>query len=112
MLPKSSRLNLRLQFSKVARGRRTETPHFKLFYLHTPEPSPALVGISMSKKQLNKAHDRNRARRIASQAIENLYHRLPIGLQLVIMPKTAVISRSPQQLQKELEHVKDLHLAN
>jgi ribonuclease P protein component len=104
MLKKSQRLNLKTSFKWVRSGRRDETPNLILFS-KLGDNSTALVGISLSSKIFKKSHDRNRARRLASQAIQNLYTSLLKGLNLVIMPKDSVLQAQVGDLEAELTEV-------
>lgn len=107
MLQKNQRLNLKKDFKKVASGQKKETHSLKFFYLFLDNPQP-LVGIANSKNYFKKAHDRNRARRLTSKAVETLYPSLNKNLNLVIMPKSQVLEKNLEQLIKEVESVKDL----
>ncbi len=111
MLPKSRRLNLNRDFSRVVAGKKVETHSFKLFFKNGESENP-LVGIALSKQYFKKAHDRNKARRISSQAIQSVYNSLRINLNLVIMPKTAVLEKTAEQLIEELKNVKYLYQDN
>ncbi len=102
MLPKTKRLNLRKDFKRVASGKQTQTPHFKIMYRDGENPSP-LVGIALSKAYFKKAVERNRARRLASAALEPLYGGLRKSINLVIMPKSEILKRNPDDLREELE---------
>lgn len=108
MLPKSQRLNLKKDFKWVASGQKNQTPSLKLWWQLGQNSSPK-VGIALSTKEFKKAHDRNRARRLASEAIQKLYSSLKENLNLVIMPKAQVLKKTPQELIEEIKHVKDLN---
>lgn len=107
MLPKEKRLNLSKSFKWVSSGKRFQTNSFNLMVKYSDNPQP-LVGIALSKAQFKQAHDRNRARRLTSKAIEELYSSLNHGLNLVIMPKGSVLDKSPEELIQELKDVKAL----
>lgn len=111
MLAKSQRLNLSQVFKFVTAGSRRETATLKLFWRQT-EGDVALVGIALAKKNLRKATQRNKAKRLISQAIEQLYERLQPGLNLVIMPKSEILQRSVEELKAELENEARLYRAN
>jgi ribonuclease P protein component len=111
MLPKPQRLNLKKEFQNVSRGKRTETASMKLMFKTGDQKQP-LVGISMSKKVFHKAHDRNKAKRKASDAVQRIYIRLRKDLNLVIMPKPGISTKNPDELVEELKSVKDLYSAD
>src|SRR3989344_2795972 len=104
MLSKTQRLNLKIDFSRVIKGKRTETPHFILY------SSPAVsevsrVGISIRTKNFGKAYNRNRARRLTSQAVQSIYDSLPKQLDLIIMPKSGVLEIPVLLLEEEIKSV-------
>jgi ribonuclease P protein component len=101
MLPKFQRLNLTKDFKFVRSGTRRETANFIIFFRSSENVNP-LVGIANSSKVFKKAHDRNRARRLAAQAVQNVYPNLSNSLNLVIMPKVSVLQASVEDLEKEL----------
>lgn len=101
MLSKDKRLNLKTEFKSVVRGKRVETPNFKLYFIIQDKSIPR-VGISLSKKNFNKATLRNRARRLASVAIERIYGDLPEGLKLIIMPKGQILESNNLDLTEEI----------
>lgn len=90
MLAKSKRLNLKTDFKWVASGRRIDTPLVTLF-VKTGENIFARVGIAVSGKNFKKATDRNRARRLVSQALQATYYKLPTNINIVALPKLGVI---------------------
>ncbi len=106
MLPKHHRLNLKTDFSRVIKGRRIETPHL-IFYLRSNDSELLRVGISIRTKNFGKAHNRNRARRLTSQAIQNIYDSLPKKQDLIIMPKSGVLDIPVDSLTKEIANVLD-----
>lgn len=107
MLPKNKRLNLRTSFSWVSQASRAETPSLKVRYRFGENQLP-LIGISLSSRVLGKANIRNKVRRKISTAVQNLYPRLRKDLNLVIMPKEFVLSKSIIDLEEELKSVKNL----
>lgn len=106
MLSKDKRLNLSKNFKDVRSSKlKKETESLRVFYKYSDNKN-ALVGIALTKGIFKKAHERNRARRLASFAIEKLYPRLPNNLNLVIMPKLAILEKSGEEVLKEVEDVK------
>jgi len=84
MLPKHQRLNLKTDFTRVIKGRRFETPHF-IVYSKPTDQDIVKVGISIRTKNFGKAHNRNRARRLTSEAIQKLFPLLHLNQDLIIM---------------------------
>jgi len=108
MLPKSQRLNLKKDFKWVAAGQKKDTSSFKLMWKLSDQAFPR-VGIALNSTSFKKAVERNRARRLTSTAIQNLYPSLHKNLNLVIMPKPGILEKSPLELEQELKDVKDLY---
>lgn len=108
MLSKSHRLNLKKSFTFVTAGKKRELENVKIFYRLGENEQP-LVGIALTKKNFHKAHDRNRAKRLVSSAIEKVYPHLIHNLNLVIMPKVTVLQKASDELIKEFEDVYDLY---
>jgi len=95
----------------VAAGKKIETPLFKLF-IRSGENKLPLVGIANSKNQFRKAHERNRARRLVSQALQEIYPTLKEDLNLVIMPKSILLEKSVDDVKKGLVDVKAIYKNN
>ncbi len=104
MLPKHQRLNLKTDFSRVIKGRRIETPHFIIYTKPTAEEI-IRIGISIRTKNFGKAHNRNRARRLTSTAIQTIYEVIPQKQDLIIMPKSGLLETTVDVLAEELKHV-------
>lgn len=102
MLSKSKRLNLKKNFKWVAAGSSISDSLIKIFYRYGQNEAP-LVGIALSKSSFKKAVERNRARRLVSTAIETFYQNLPMSINLVFMPRTAVLEKGSQELAIYLE---------
>jgi len=111
MLPKSQRLNLKKSYNFVSVGKRVETANMRVMFREGENEVP-LIGIALTTKYFKKATLRNRAKRLVSTAIQTLYPRLRKGLNLVIMPKSQILDKKPEQLVEELKNVKDLYCSN
>ncbi len=86
---------------------RKEGQYLSLFF-KTGENSFPRVGISLSGKTLRKAHERNRARRLASSAVEALYADLPVNANIIITPKPEILSQKSGAVREDL--IKTLNL--
>lgn len=101
MLPKDKRLNLKIDFKRVASGKKLDTKYLKLFVKteDSETSSGPRIGIAVSGKYFKKATERNRARRLVSAAFEALYPLLPQGINIVALPKASVTGvKSPDVL--------------
>lgn len=108
MLPKIQRLNLKTEFSRVIKGKRIETPHF-IYYFSPALTDVSRVGISIRTKSFGKAHNRNRARRLTSEALSPHYHDLLNNQDLIIMPKSGVLEIPVEKLSEEVRSVLGSH---
>lgn len=102
MLPKSQRLNLKKDFKWVASGKKLESKYLKLF-IREGENQTARIGIALSSKNFKKATDRNRAKRVTSQAFQSLYLNLPNNTNIVALPKTGMDKVKSSDLLLDLE---------
>lgn len=101
MLPKSQRLNLKTDFKWVAAGKKIETKYLKLFIRFGENVSPR-VGIAMSSKLFNKASQRNRARRLVSQAFQSSINYLPLTINIIALPKAHIIEVKSKEVLSDL----------
>lgn len=104
MLPKEKRLNLKKDFKWVSSGTKIENNLVKVFYKSNSNECPK-IGISLSKKTFKKAVERNRARRLVSKALENMYNKLPGGINIVVLPKEGVLKMSSEELIKSINEI-------
>lgn len=102
MLPKSHRLNLKTDFKWVASGKKIESKYLKLF-IKMGENTHPKVGIALSSKTFKKATDRNRAKRLVSQAFQATIYHLPPAINIVALPKQGIISVKSQDVLLDLE---------
>lgn len=107
MLKKEKRLNLKKDFRWVREGKKLYLPLFTIFSRQADIVDPQ-IGIALSKQQFKDATGRNRAKRLTSKAIENLYPSLRKGVKFIIIPKAQVLEKSPEELAESLKNVKDL----
>lgn len=91
MLPKSQRLNLKKDFKWVATGNKLETRYLRLF-IKTGDNVTPRIGIAVSGKSFKKAHERNRAKRLAAEAFQSIAYRLPPTANIVALPKEGILS--------------------
>lgn len=104
MLPRSQRLNLKLDFKWAASGRKIQSNYLKLFVKDGDNIIPR-IGIAVSSKIFPKAIQRNRARRLASKAFETLYKDLPKNVNIMALPKSGIISVKLQDVLLDLREL-------
>ncbi|MBI2600100.1 ribonuclease P protein component [Candidatus Daviesbacteria bacterium] len=102
MLSKDKRLNLKTDFKWVATGDKVETKFAKLF-VKNGQNAQARLGIALSGKSFNKANERNRARRLMSKGFEGLYDKLPKDINIIALPKHAILEVKSQEVLSDLE---------
>ncbi|MDO8619529.1 MAG: ribonuclease P protein component [Candidatus Daviesbacteria bacterium] len=91
MLGKSQRLNLKKDFKWVTSGGKGIDTKFLKMFVRVGENETAKLGIALSGKSFKEAHERNRARRLASAAFEVLHSALPSNLNIVALPKASIL---------------------
>ncbi len=104
MLPKEFRLDLGKDFKWVASGKKTETKFAKLFTKLGENVSPR-AGVALSGKVFKKAHERNRARRLISTALQYLYLKLPKNINILVLPKYSVLEVKSSEVILDLETI-------
>jgi ribonuclease P protein component len=102
MLPKDKRLNLKTDFKWVVSGKSLETKFIKLFSKVGQNQFPK-IGIATSSKVFKRAVDRNRARRLTSSALEKLYPKLANNINIVALPKAAILGVKSDEVFKSLD---------
>lgn len=105
MLPKNKRLNLKKDFKWVASGKKLETKYMRLYFRES-NPSTGSgpkVGIAVSSKVFKKAVDRNRARRLVSQAFQSTIYNLPATVNILGLPKIGILGVKSDDVAKDLD---------
>lgn len=102
MLPKSQRLNLKKDFKWVASGKKIESKYLKLF-IKTGDNTNPRIGVAISSSLFKKATQRNRAKRLISQAFRSNINNLPSTINIVALPKVAILSVKSQDVLSDLE---------
>lgn len=104
MLPKSQRLNLKEDFKWVATGKKIESKFSRLF-IKTGDNTVAKIGIAVSGKVFKKAFQRNRAKRLLSQAFQSTYPQLPNNINIIALPKERLLEVKSADVLEDLEKV-------
>lgn len=102
MLARSKRLNLKKDFKWVCAGKKIETKFATLFIKSGDNTFPR-IGIALSSKRLKQASQRNRAKRLLSQAFQSAYNQLPAAINIVVLPKAGVIKVKSEEVLLDLE---------
>ena len=104
MLSKDSRLNLKIDFKRLITGKLIDSKYAKL-YIKLGDNNFPKVGIATSSKIFKKAVKRNRARRLISAAIEPLYKKFPLNINILALPKAGILSVKSGDILLNLEEV-------
>ncbi len=104
MLPKNSHLNLKIDFKRLISGKFIDSKYAKL-YIKMGDEEKVRVGIATSSKIFRKAVERNRARRLVSAALEKLYKKLPLKLNILALPKVSILGVKSRDILVNLEEV-------
>ena len=102
MLPRKNRLNLKKDFKWAASGKKIASKFAKLFIRVGDNQFPR-IGIAVSSSLFKKANERNRARRVISASLESLYSKLPQSINIVALPKVAVLDVKSGDILLDLE---------
>lgn len=112
MLSKDKRLNLKTDFKWAVSGKVIDTKFAKL-YIRVGENTTARIGIASSSKTFKKATDRNRARRLISEAFQSTFSSLPPTINILALPKVGILDvKSGSVLMELTEKLKDAKIIN
>ncbi len=84
--PKSARLLKPTEFDRVMQCRFSEADGLMILYAARGQSSATRLGLVVSRKCGN-AVVRNRWKRSLREAFRLVYHELPVGLDLVVLPR-------------------------
>ena len=104
MLPKNFRLNLKKDFKWVATGKKIEGKFLKMF-IKLGDNQNVRVGIAVSATIFKKAVLRNKAKRLTAQAFQSIIDRLPKNINIVALPKIAILSVKSSEVSLDLEEM-------
>ncbi len=100
--PRSARLLNAAAFQEAfASGRRFSGRHLTLVVAYNPL-ALARLGLAVAKKNLQRAHDRNRIKRLARQSFRLIRLQLP-AVDLVLLTKATVKTASNSEVCAELQ---------
>lgn len=106
MLPKIHRLSLRTEFSRIKKvGQIFPGKMFGLLLVDDKSSSPPQFSFIVSKRIHPRAFQRNRIRRLLSEAILSLITEIKPGAQGVFLVKKAIIGQPLAVLKREVESV-------
>lgn len=122
--PREARLLTKRDFSQVFENnqfKRNASPMLMLCYLPkladpetyvSPEHDGSRLGVIVAKKQVKRAHERNRLKRIAREQFRHLRHQLPVADIILLFRKPAQFADSAELgalIRKQLLELKRKH---
>ena len=104
--PRHARLLLPAEYNRVfAAGKRVSGPAVTLVLARRePIQQPARLGLALAKKQLKRAHERNRVKRLLREVFRHRAHALE-GCDVVALARTAAQNMTNDALRTELERL-------
>lgn len=99
----TEKLNQNYLFRRLYRGKSRVTPYFAV-YTAKNRKSINRLGITTTKK-IGNAVQRNRARRVITEAYRLLEDHIPVGMDIVIVARKRAVCTKMQPLMKSLEDV-------
>src|SRR5438874_2330459 len=104
MLAKTSRLNLKTNFNFVASGDKIRGQYFNIFF-RPGDNDQVKIGVALKRENFKKAVERNKAKRLVYASFQNFYQQLPQKINIIVMPKTEILSLRTKELEVKLQEV-------
>lgn len=105
MLPKNHRLNLAHSFRSLKRDSRAiQTPFFTILYRVNQTQEQAKIGFVVSNK-IGKAVERNRARRLLREVVQNNLEKVPKGLEMVLVAKQGAPGSNYEKIELDFNKI-------
>ena len=105
MLKKINRISSRKEFGVVKdKGKLYQTPLFGLIWMKEPafaDATAGKLGFIVSKKISKKAVDRNRIKRVLSEAVRKSLEKLPEGFRGIFLVKRSMLGQTMENVEKE-----------
>lgn len=105
MLPKTNRLRSQLNFQRVYEEKRSVANKIFIVYYKENDFSDTCFGISISKKVLRRAHERNLLRRRLHVLLRERLLTYKKGYDVIIIARKGVEVLSYQEIGKNLDHI-------
>ncbi len=86
------RLNHPADFRRAFERRRSASDGFLVVYAAENGLDFSRLGLSVAKKKIRKAHDRNHFKRLVREAFRLSKAEVPIGVDFVVVPRGLVLS--------------------
>lgn len=102
--PRAAKLLTRAAFDEVFRAGQSAGSHF-FRVLVRPSPTPnARLGITVPKRVLKFAHDRNRIKRLLREAFRHRRNEMP-AIDLVLLARGAIAGADNNALRKDIDKI-------
>ena len=106
MLPKINRLPLRTELKKIKlEGRLIQGKYFSLLIRKRHDLQPSRFAFIVSKKVHLKSSQRNRVRRLLSEATKNILPKIELNLDGVFLVRPAIIGKQLPEINQAIEQI-------
>ena len=106
MLPKKYRLHDYQEVEKVKKeGKLYQSPLFGILVFKKDDQTTSRFSFIISTKISKKATERNRAKRVLSEAVRGLLPKVKPGFDAVFLGKKSLIGKNKKEIETEIEMV-------
>jgi len=106
MLPKKYRLNDFWEIERVKKGGRLfQSSSFGVLVFYGNEKQNSRIAFVVSLKIAKRSVERNRAKRLLSEAVRGFLPLIKPGYDLVFLIKKNLIGKNRQEVEKEVERI-------
>lgn len=104
MLPKKYRLSSFQEIEKVKdKGKLFQFPFFGVLVLDNKESRPSRFSVNVSLKVAGNVVNRNKIKRLMSEAIKAFLSQIKPGFDLIILVKKMALKKSLGEIKEEVE---------
>jgi ribonuclease P protein component len=102
--PRAARLLTRAAFDEVFRAGQSAGSNFFRALVRPSPTATARLGITVPKRIMKQAHDRNRVKRLLREAFRHRRALLP-AIDLVLLARGAIVDADNDALRKDIEKI-------
>jgi ribonuclease P protein component len=109
MLPKKKRLDLKREFFQIKRNGKLIKGRFFNFLFQKQQPSgdfqSQAFAFVISKKIDKRASERNKIKRLLSEAVRSFLPQVKLGVKGVFLAKKEILGKDFAEIKKEIEAI-------